>query len=67
MRNHGEASPVGSAKSGPELPGLLAVLIGFGMFMTGGVLILSLIGVPFGIPMFIAGLALMLTPKEGKE
>jgi hypothetical protein len=43
---------------------LLAILIGFGLYMTGGVLILTLIGAPIGIPMLIAGLALMLEPKE---
>jgi ABC-type sulfate transport system permease component len=66
MRNDGEVSPVDTAQSGPELPGLLAVLIGFSMFMTGATLILTLIGIPFGIPLFVAGLGLMLTPKERK-
>lgn len=49
---------------GPELPGLLQLLIGFALFMTGGTLILTLLGAPIGIPMFVAGLGLMLTPKE---
>lgn len=64
MPASGEASPGNTAHSGPELPGLLAVLIGFAMFMTGATLILTLIGIPFGIPLFVAGLGLMLTPKE---
>jgi hypothetical protein len=42
---------------------MVTVLVGFGLFMTGGTLILTLIGIPFGIPLFAAGLGLMLDPK----
>jgi len=37
------------------------------MFMTGGVLMLTLIGAPIGIPLFAAGLGLMFsdTPCPG--
>jgi len=42
---------------------LLGILIGFPLFMTGSVLIFTLIGAPFGIPMFAAGLGLMLSSK----
>lgn len=56
----GDASP----QTGPELPGLLALLIGFALFMTGGTLILTVIGAPIGILLLAAGLGLMLTPKK---
>lgn len=36
------------------------------LFVTGGLLIFTIIGIPLGIPMFAAGLGLMLTPKERK-
>lgn len=49
---------------GPDVPSLGAVLIGSVMFLTGGLLIFTVIGIPFGIPLFAAGLGLMLTPKE---
>jgi hypothetical protein len=32
--------------------------------MTGGLLMFTVIGIPLGIPLFAAGLGLMLTPKE---
>jgi hypothetical protein len=32
--------------------------------MIGGTLILTVIGIPVGIPLFAAGLGLMLDPKE---
>jgi hypothetical protein len=52
-----------SAQPCPERPWLLGILIGFPMFMTGGVLMFTLIGAPLGIPMFMAGLGLMLSSK----
>jgi hypothetical protein len=42
------------------------ILIGFPLFMTGGMLILTVIGAPLGILMFAAGLGLMLTPRPEK-
>jgi hypothetical protein len=51
---------------GPDLPGLGAVLVGSVLFMLGGMLMLTVIGIPFGIPLFAAGLGLMLTPKDRK-
>lgn len=66
------ASPTTSAKPGndthdwvgPDLPSLGAILIGSVLFMTGGTLIFTVIGIPFGILLFAAGLGLMLTPKK---
>ena len=49
---------------GPELPSLSGVVSGSILFMMGGLLIFTIIGIPLGIPMFAAGLGLMLTPKE---
>jgi hypothetical protein len=49
---------------GPELPSLGGIVFGSVLFMTGGLLIFTIIGIPLGIPMFAAGLGLMLTPKE---
>ena len=50
--------------TGPELPSLGGVIAGSILFMTGGLLMFTIIGIPLGIPMFAAGLGLMLTPKE---
>jgi hypothetical protein len=33
------------------------------LFTTGGMLLFTVIGIPLGIPLFAAGLGLMLTPK----
>jgi hypothetical protein len=52
-----------SAQPCPDRPWLWGLVIGFPMFMTGGVLSLTLIGAPFGIPLFAAGLGLMLSGK----
>ena len=49
---------------GPDLPSLIGVLIGSVMFLTGGILMLTVIGIPFGILLFAAGLGLMLEPKK---
>jgi len=49
---------------GPDLPSLGGIVFGSILFMTGGLLIFTIIGIPLGIPMFAAGLGLMLTPKE---
>jgi hypothetical protein len=71
MRNGGDQTPpAGGSKAetggwvGPDLPSLSGVLIGSVLFITGGMLIFTVIGIPLGIPMFAAGLGLMLTPKE---
>lgn len=49
---------------GPDLPSLGGVLIGSILFVTGFMLMLSVIFIPAGILLFAAGLGLMLTPKE---
>jgi hypothetical protein len=49
---------------GPDLPGLGAVLVGSVLFVLGGMLMLTVIGIPFGLLLFAAGLGLMLTPKD---
>ncbi len=49
---------------GPDLPSLSGVVFGSILFMTGGMLMLTVIGIPVGIPLFAAGLGWMLTPKD---
>jgi hypothetical protein len=49
---------------GPELPGLGAIIVGTMLFVTGGMLIFTVIGTPLGIVMFALGLGLLLTPKQ---
>jgi hypothetical protein len=49
---------------GPDLPSLSGVVFGSILFMTGGMLMLTVIGAPLGILLFAAGLGWMLTPKE---
>ena len=49
---------------GPELPSLGGVVFGSILFVTGMMLILTVIGAPFGILLFAAGLGWMLTPKD---
>jgi hypothetical protein len=52
---------------GPELPSLSGVVFGSIMWITGMMLILTVIGIPFGILLFAAGLGWMLTPKDRKR
>jgi hypothetical protein len=52
---------------GPDLPSLSGVVFGSILFMTGGMLMLTVIGAPLGIVLFAAGLGWMLTPKERKR
>ncbi len=49
---------------GPDLPSPSGVVFGSILFMTGGMLMLTVIGIPVGIPLFAAGLGWMLTPKD---
>jgi hypothetical protein len=49
---------------GPELPSLSGVVFGSILFMTGGMLMFTVIGAPLGILLFAAGLGWMLTPKD---
>ncbi len=49
---------------GPDLPSLSGVLFGSVLFVTGGMLLFTIIGIPLGIPLFAAGLGWMLTPKD---
>ncbi len=51
---------------GPELPSLGGVVFGSILFMTGGMLIFTIVGIPLGIPLFAVGLGCMLTPKDRK-
>jgi hypothetical protein len=48
----------------PDLPSVGGLLVGSVLFLTGGLLMLTVIGIPFGIPTFAAGLGLMLEPKR---
>ena len=52
---------------GPDLPSLSGVVFGSILFMTGGMLMLTVIGAPAGILLFAAGLGWMLTPKARKR
>jgi hypothetical protein len=49
---------------GPDLPSLSGVVFGSILFMTGMMLILTVIGAPLGLLLFAAGLGWMLTPKD---
>jgi hypothetical protein len=49
---------------GPDLPSLSGVVFGSILFVTGMMLILTVIGAPFGILLFAIGLGWMLTPKD---
>lgn len=49
---------------GPDLPSLSGVVFGSILFVTGGMLMLTVIGAPLGILLFAAGLGWMLTPKD---
>jgi hypothetical protein len=60
----GSADGTSDTWVGPDLPSLSAVLIGSGLFVTGGMLLFTVIGIPLGILLFAAGLGLMLTPKK---
>ena len=48
----------------PDLPSVGGLLVGSVLFLTGGILMLTVIGIPSGIPTFAAGLGLMLEPKR---
>ena len=52
---------------GPELPSLSGVVFGSIMWITGMMLILTVIGIPFGLLLFAAGLGWMLTPKDRRR
>ena len=52
---------------GPELPSLSAIAMGTVSFMTGGMLMFTIIGTPLGIMLFAIGLDLLLTPKERRR
>jgi hypothetical protein len=70
MRNEEIRTPGAGTGDGPrpsvdpDLPSLGAVLIGSVLFLTGGMLMLSVVGIPFGILLFAAGLGLMLEPRR---
>jgi hypothetical protein len=49
---------------GPELPSLSGVVFGSILFVTGGMLLFTVIGIPAGILLFAVGLGWMLTPKD---
>jgi hypothetical protein len=49
---------------GPDLPSLSGVVFGSILFVTGMMLILTVIGAPFGILLFAIGLGWMLTPRD---
>ena len=52
---------------GPDLPSLSGVVFGSILFVTGMMLILTVIGAPFGILLFAIGLGWMLTPKDRRR
>jgi hypothetical protein len=49
---------------GPDLPSLSGVVFGSILFVTGMMLMLTIIGIPLGLLLFAAGLGWMLTPKD---
>jgi hypothetical protein len=52
---------------GPELPGVGAIVMGTLLFMTGGMLLFTVIGTPVGIILWAIGLDMLLTPKEPRR
>ena len=52
---------------GPDLPSLSGVVFGSILFVTGMMLIMTVIGAPIGILLFAAGLGWMLTPKDRRR
>jgi hypothetical protein len=54
----------GRGTVGPDLPGFWEVVIGSVLFLTGGSLLFTVIGIPVGLVMFGAGIGLMLEPKR---
>jgi hypothetical protein len=52
---------------GPDLPSLSGVVFGGIMFVTGAMLLLTVIGIPAGILLFAAGLGWMTTPKPRRD
>ena len=50
--------------AGPGLPSVGGVQVGSLLFLTGGILMLTIIGIPFGILMFAVGLGSILEPKR---
>jgi hypothetical protein len=52
---------------GPELPSLSAIIVGTLLFVTGGMLLLTVIGTPLGILLFAVGLGMLTTPKERRR
>ncbi|HEX5936622.1 MAG TPA: hypothetical protein VFZ75_02860 [Actinomycetota bacterium] len=51
-------------RSGPDLPSLSGVVFGSILFVTGGMLMFTVIFAPAGILLFALGLGWMLTPKD---
>ncbi|HEY2964754.1 MAG TPA: hypothetical protein VGJ99_00555 [Actinomycetota bacterium] len=49
---------------GPDLPSVWGLLVGSLLFLAGGILMLTVIAIPFGILLFAAGLGLMLEPTR---
>jgi hypothetical protein len=52
---------------GPDLPSLSGIVFGSILFVTGMMLIMTVIGAPFGILLFAIGLGWMLTPKDRRR
>ena len=52
---------------GPDLPSLSGVVFGSILFLTGWMLIMTVILAPAGLLLFAAGLGWMLTPKDRKR
>jgi hypothetical protein len=64
MQRPDETRPATPRGTGPELPSLGGVLIGSFLAVTGWSLMMTLILIPAGLLMFVAGVGLMLTPKS---
>jgi hypothetical protein len=52
---------------GPELPSFSAIIVGTFLFVTGGMLLLTVIGTPLGIVLFAVGIGMLTTPKEKRR
>jgi hypothetical protein len=64
---HGEQAPAERGWVGPELPTLGSIVVGTFLFMTGGMLMWTVIGTPLGILLFAMGLGMLLTPKDRRR
>ena len=52
---------------GPAFPSVGAIVLGTILFVTGGMLLATVIGTPLGIVLLPVGVGLLTTPKEPRQ